>query len=105
MILLEDAYADRDLYAAWLVAWRTPCELAEIVGRAIEQGGYTVDPAFMMALAALGAVDLADFAAANTPFETDDHAWGDHCRRRYGADPHPAETMQQRNGARATWRR
>jgi hypothetical protein len=52
----------------------------------------------------LASVDLADFVATNSPFETDDRHWLDHCRRRYPATPHPSETWTRRNGGRASWR-
>jgi len=104
MLDYEDARMERDLYANWLARTWPPRDLADRVASLLRDGGYTVSDGFSFALDRLAPAPLADFLAANCPFETDDPLWLDHCRRRYPISPHPSETSAQRNGGRATWR-
>jgi len=104
MLDYEDARAERDLYVEWLVRTWAVGHLADRVGGLLREGGYVVSEGFRGGLERLAAVDLADFVAANAPFETDDRLWLDHCRRRYPPSPHPSETWIQRNGGRVSWR-
>ena len=104
MLDYEDARLERDLYATWLTRTWPTRDLANRVAGLLRDGGYAVSDGFNSGLDRMVAADLADFLAANWPFETDDALWLDHCRRRYPISPHPSETSAQRNGGRATWR-
>ena len=104
MLTFEDARSDPNLYAVWLTTTSDPEELADQVLRILRAGGYTVPEAFAASLCGLPAIELADFKAANFPFESDDQAWLEHCRNTYATAPHPSETAVERNGARGSWR-
>jgi len=104
MMSYEDACGDMNLYLVWLTETFEPSELAEQVGAIIRGGGYTVMTGFETGLARISAIDLADFKAANFPFEADDRQWLRHCAALYPSSTHPTETAVELNGARATWR-
>jgi hypothetical protein len=104
MLTFDDARGDPNLYAAWLTRSADPPELADRARGILRDGGYNVGEAFAAALAGLPAVDLADFLAGNSPFETDDEAWLNYCRDTYAPVPHPSESTAERNGPRSSWR-
>ncbi len=103
MVSYEDACGDEDLYAVWLTRRFTAEELGERVAVLLRSGGYAVGGAFAAGLARLHLVALAEFAAANSPFDSDDDRWLAHCARAYPADVAPAETAAELNGNRSSW--
>jgi len=105
MLDCEDASGEASLYVVWLVQRYDSCELAQQACDILRAGGYAVAPTLCAALADLPGVDLADFIAANFPFETDDPLWLDYCAALYPCAGHASLTAEQRNGARVSWRR
>lgn len=104
MLDFEDARSERDLYTGWLIRTWDGRHLADQVGHILRSGGYTIADGFGAGLACIRPLGLAEFLAANSPFEIDDRLWLDHCRRRYPTSPHPSETWAQRNDGRISWR-
>ena len=104
MLAYEDACGEANLYAVWLVRTYEPRELARQVGKILQAGGYVVAEEFVNALGTFHPIDLADFKAANFPFDVDDGRWLDHCHRAYPTTDSAAMTPGDRNGARVSWR-
>jgi len=103
MLTYQDACTNEDLYAVWLTRTFQGAELGERVAGLLRDGGYRVAEAFAAGLARLQRITLAEFSAANSPFDSDDARWLAHCGRVYPADPHPSETVAERNGSRSSW--
>ncbi len=97
MLTYHDACADRTLYALWLMRTYPPGELAEHVAQLLLETGQDVPEGFASRLELVGSLDLAEFQAANFPFQIDDEHWLEYCRGAYPLVAHPSLTADQRN--------
>jgi len=99
----SDAVADENSYVAWLCDTCDGPELAERIVQIMRDGGYATGQGMVDVLAAGPKVDLADWLAVNTPFDTDDDEWLEHCADVYPIYPHASLTTDDREGVHASW--
>ena len=97
VLTFDEACGEKRLYAAWLVGRFDTGDLAKQVAMVLREGGYEIPAGFGEGLGRLSKLDLADFKAANYPFELDDSPWLNHCRQAYPAEPHPSLSVAERN--------
>lgn len=105
MLTYNDAIADENLYATWLNEEYFLDDLVVLAAKVIHDGGYTVSIPFQNSLGKIPADLLAEFIAANTPYETDDDEWLAYCRATYpNPDDEPTTTFADDNGAMSSFR-
>ncbi len=97
MLTYDDAVSDQNLHTVWLTDRWQRWQLAEKVTDALRGIGFAVSRHFADGLEKQQPVDLADAIARNTPFDTDDWEWLEHCAKTYPVSEHGSLTAADRN--------